>query len=114
MAKHDGQEDPTSPHEKGSFTMPSPSISEQQIVEALRRLPSSRWGEVLTFIDSLQATERGGGPPPAPIRTARDLAQSGVVGLWAGRIDGGDSLTFARRLREEAGRRGGSVDAAGH
>jgi hypothetical protein len=93
--------------------MPTPSVGEVQILEALRRVPSGRWGEVLAFLDSLQGAEAGGGPP-APIHTARDLAESGLVGLWAGRTDLGDSRTFARRLREQAERRGGGGDAAGH
>lgn len=37
---------------------------------------------------------------------ASDLLHSGLVGLWAGRGDLGDSREFARRLREQAERRG--------
>ncbi len=33
---------------------------------------------------------------------ASDLLQSGLVGIWAGRADMGDSREFARRLREQA------------
>ena len=33
---------------------------------------------------------------------ASDLLQSGLVGIWAGRTDIGDSQEFARRLREQA------------
>jgi hypothetical protein len=39
--------------------------------------------------------------------TAADLLQSGLVGLWAGRSDLGDSREFARRLREQAQTRKG-------
>jgi hypothetical protein len=33
---------------------------------------------------------------------ASDLLHSGLVGIWAGRVDIGDSREFARRLREKA------------
>ena len=39
--------------------------------------------------------------------TATDLLKSGVIGMWAGRKDIGDSLEFARSLRKQAERRGG-------
>ncbi len=38
--------------------------------------------------------------------TARQLAASEIVGLWADRTDIGDSVEFARQLREKAQRRG--------
>jgi hypothetical protein len=45
-------------------------------------------------------------PPTLPgkqrILSARDLLQSGLVGMWAERGDIGDSREFARRLREQA------------
>jgi len=37
--------------------------------------------------------------------TARDLLNSGLVGLWETREDLGESASFARRLRENAHRR---------
>jgi hypothetical protein len=37
---------------------------------------------------------------------ASELLQSGLVGIWAGRGDIGDSGAFARRLREQAETRG--------
>jgi hypothetical protein len=82
-------------------TMTGPGVTEQQMVEALRSLPRARWPEVLAFIDSL----RGQQSPSGPILTARDLAQSPLVGIWADRNDLGDSREFARWLREQAGRR---------
>ena len=39
--------------------------------------------------------------------TAADLLKSGMVGMWAGRKDIGDSLEFARSLRKRAEERGG-------
>src|SRR5438105_2150910 len=41
----------------------------------------------------------------APIRTARDLLDSGLVGSWADRNDISDTRVFAQRLREEVERR---------
>ena len=37
-----------------------------------------------------------------PTLRACDLLNSGLVGIWAGRTDIGDSREFARRLREQA------------
>jgi hypothetical protein len=34
--------------------------------------------------------------------TGKDLLNSGVVGMWAKRKDIDDSLTYARKLREQA------------
>ena len=93
--------------------MPGSSVTEQQIVGALRSLPPARWPEVLAFITSLRGDERQAEPPKAPILTARDLLQSPLVGMWADRTDLGDSREFARRLREQAEHRGRG-DAAGH
>ena len=36
-----------------------------------------------------------------PMR-AKDLLNSGLVGMWANRQDIGDSVAFARKLREQA------------
>jgi hypothetical protein len=69
------------------------AVTEQMIVDALRQVPPERWDEVLRFLDIL----KGAGPP---IRTAADLLNSELVGLWADRTDIGDSREFARRLRE--------------
>jgi hypothetical protein len=92
--------------------MSSGPITEQQIVEALLGVPAERWGEVLNFLDMLQPQTAAS--PKSPIHTARDLLQSGLVGIWADRSDLGDSREFARRLREQAERRGGGANAAGH
>ena len=43
--------------------------------------------------------------PPRRHMTARDLLDSGLVGMWADREDIGDSLEFARQLREKMQRR---------
>ena len=33
--------------------MSAPIVSEEQLLEAMRRIPSERWGEVLTFVQVL-------------------------------------------------------------
>jgi hypothetical protein len=47
--------------------------------------------------------------PPAPLQlqrlTAKQLLESGLVGLWQDREDITDSTAYARQLREEAQRR---------
>jgi hypothetical protein len=94
---------------EGNQPMTSSPVTERQIVEALRSVPAARWPEVMAFLDSLRGEEM----PSDPILTARDLAQSPLVGIWADRTDLGESREFARRLREKAEHRG-REDAAGH
>lgn len=50
---------------------------------------------------TIEVTDVDAGPPK-PIRTFGDLLDSGLFGLWADRDDIGDSVEYARRLREEA------------
>jgi len=38
--------------------------------------------------------------------TVRQIRESGLIGLWKDRNDIGDSVTYARQLREEAQKRG--------
>jgi hypothetical protein len=82
--------------------MAATTVPERAILDALHKVPPQRWGEMLTFLQSLQA----GGPEPAPEKkatlTAADLLQSGLVGMWADRTDIGDTREFARRLRARA------------
>jgi hypothetical protein len=81
--------------------MSTREATQVQILEELRDLEPSRWSEVLDFIGYLKtATARV--RPPAQELTARDLLQSGLVGLWADRDDIDDSLSFARQIRQEA------------
>jgi len=40
--------------------------------------------------------------PKRAIMTAKQLLESGIVGLWAGRTDVMDSSAYARQLREQA------------
>jgi len=82
------------------------SVTEQEILEELRGLDPSRWFEVQDFIAYLKqrlAKERV--REHTRQMTARDLLESGLVGLWADRDDIGDSLEFARNLRYGAGHR---------
>ncbi len=41
-----------------------------------------------------------------PRLTVRQLRESGLIGLWKDRNDIGDSVAYARQLREQAQRRG--------
>ena len=46
--------------------------------------------------------------------TVRELRESGLIGMWKDRDDITDGASFARRLREQAQRRGGgNRDSAG-
>jgi hypothetical protein len=86
--------------------MTTGKVTLQQILDELRGLDPVRWFEVLDFIGylkhraGLEATQ----PHPREL-TARDLLRSELVGLWADRDDIGDSLSFARTLRQQAERR---------
>jgi hypothetical protein len=89
-------------------------ITEQYLLERVRRLPPERWPEVLRFVESLQPPEPAAAPDLPPIRTGADLLGSDLIGLWKDRTDIGDSRAFARRLREQAQTRPRTRDAAGH
>jgi hypothetical protein len=80
-------------------------VDEKQILNALHGLEPGRWPEVLDFIGYLQQRASPAPAQPAPL-TARALLQSGLVGVWADRDDIGDSVTFARQLRQQVERRG--------
>ena len=82
-------------------------LDEQAIINALRQVPAERWGEVLSFLDTLRNAE-------PPIRTGSDLSRSPLIGLWADRDDLGDGREYARELRSQAESRRGAADAAGH
>jgi hypothetical protein len=45
-------------------------------------------------------------PAPRSRLTVRQLRQSGLIGLWKDRDDIQDSAAYARRLREQAQKRG--------
>ena len=81
--------------------MSTGETTQVQILEELRDLEPSRWSEVLDFIGYLKTVAARVRPPVQEL-TARDLLQSGLVGLWADRDDMDDSLSFARQIRQEA------------
>lgn len=91
-------------------------VSEQQIVEALHRVPPERWGEVLTILQSLHPAGSTEPEEGQPIRTLGDILHSGMVGMWAERTDIRDRQEYARQLRRQASHRDiqGKRDAAGH
>ena len=74
---------------------------ERAILDALSRVPPDRWGEVLSYLRSLEPAATTGEADP----TAAALLGSGLVGLWEDRPDLGETRAFARRLREESPRR---------
>ena len=79
------------------------SVTEKQVLEQLSDLEPSRWPEVLDFIGYLkQRDRRTRAKSDGRELTARDLLESGVVGLWADRDDIGNSLEYAHQLRREA------------
>ena len=86
------------------------NITEQQILEALNRVGIERWPNVLEYIDSLQP-ERDT-DQELSIRTAAELAASGLVGIWSHRPDITDSQDFARQLRHQAENRPGHNHAS--
>jgi hypothetical protein len=77
-------------------------VTEQTILDALHHLSQDRWGVVLTFIESLLPADEPAQETESRPLTASDLLDSGLVGMWAGRSDIGDSQEFARRLRERS------------
>ena len=77
------------------------TMTEQQIIQALHRLPLNRWQEVLHFIEILNSNFQ-----PASVMTARNLLDSELIGLWEERTDISDSLSYARCLREQVQQRG--------
>jgi hypothetical protein len=86
-----------------SDEMTTGTVSEQQVLEELRGLEPGRWLEVLDFIGYLKHCASLDRAQPSPRElTARALLQSELVGLWADRDDIGDSLAFARQLRQQA------------
>ncbi|MBI5082214.1 MAG: hypothetical protein HZC38_21145 [Chloroflexi bacterium] len=90
--------------------MNSQLITEKAILNALLALDHERWIEVLDFIGYLKQRQKMTTPKSTPRQmTARDLLQSNLVGLWADRTDIGDSVVFARQLRERAEQRGSDV-----
>jgi hypothetical protein len=93
--------------------MSSTTVSEQEILEALHRVPTQRWSAVLNYLGTLQ-TGGHGGSATGSVYSAAELAQSELMGIWADRTDIGDSQAFARQLREMAEHRHGAKNAAGH
>ncbi len=73
-------------------------------------LETTRWEEVLDFIDYLRQRGKLLVKPEdkraqGKTLTARDLAASGSVGIWADRTDLPDSPEYARQLRRQAEQR---------
>jgi len=80
--------------------MESNGITEENVLDALRRVPSGRWPEVLQYLASLQDFERTRSVPS--LLNARDLAHSELVGIWRNRTDISNSQEYAHHLRQQA------------
>jgi len=80
------------------------SVSEEQLLAALRSLEPTRWADVLDFIAYLRWQDQTEASHfiNKRVMTARDLLQSDLVGLWSDRQDIDDNLDFAHRLRHAA------------
>lgn len=94
--------------------MTTGTVTEKQVLDELRGLEPGRWLEVLDFIGYLKhrATLERTQTYPREL-TARDLLASELVGLWADRDDIGDTLAFARQLRQQAEHRRRTTDDTG-
>jgi predicted HTH domain antitoxin len=84
-------------------------VTQGEILRELRELDSDRWSEVLDFIGYLKSTSKSIRTQRKEL-TARELLQSGLVGMWADRDDIDDSLSFAGQLRQQAEHRHWSTD----
>ena len=87
--------------DSGSSSTSTRKVTQGEILRELRELDSDRWSEVIDFIGYLKSTSKSAQSQPREL-TARELLHSGLVGLWADRDDIDDSLSFARRLRQQA------------
>jgi hypothetical protein len=63
-----------------------------------RKLKAGTKAEVIVLVEPTEVIEKS--------MTGADLLKSGLVGMWAERKDLGDSLEFARQLRQKAEKRG--------
>ncbi len=77
---------------------------EKLLKQADRLSPNEQLRLATRLIERVRMTAK-------PMR-AKDLLNSGLVGIWANRKDIGDSVSFARKLRQQAQTRGGRYDSA--
>jgi hypothetical protein len=84
--------------------MSSPEITQQEIFDAIQRVPTERWGEVLHAIEILQVSPASASSSK-PVTTGTDLRDSELIGIWADRADMANSQEFARELRQQAEQR---------
>jgi hypothetical protein len=64
-----------------------------------RKLKAGTRAEVIVLVEAAETTAEKS-------MTGADLLKSGLVGIWAERKDIGNSLEFARQLRQKAEKRG--------
>jgi hypothetical protein len=84
--------------------MQSATVTEQEVLAKLKELEPGKWTEVLDFIGYLKHRASTSRKVESHSRelTARELLNSGLVGLWAERQDIANSSAFARQLRASA------------
>lgn len=80
------------------------TVVEQDGEIRLRGLPYKKGQRVEMTVRAVQAEKE-----VRPALTARKLLSSGLIGMWRDREDIGDSVAYARKLRERAQLRGGRV-----
>ena len=80
--------------------MQTNGISEQTILDALRRVPTERWSDVLRYMTNLEKREASKAPPQ--IENAAEIVDSELIGIWANRTDITSSQDFAHQLRHQA------------
>ena len=79
------------------------AIREEQLLDELHKLAPERWYEVLNFIGYLRyQTQIKDDFTNTLEMKAKDLLDSGLVGMWSDRADITDSSIFARELRRSA------------
>ena len=90
--------------------MTSHMVSEQQILDALSRVPADQWPGVLAYLREMESCKDAELDPP--IRTAADLAASELAGIWSDRTDIVSGRAFAEALRRQSEQRQGPNGAA--
>jgi hypothetical protein len=81
------------------------SITPQQFLDAIQRIPEDRWQDVLQSIERFQPQSQSGDEQMPRIRNGEDLKHSPLIGIWADRADIENGNEFARGLRRQAEQR---------
>jgi hypothetical protein len=82
--------------------MSLPAVTSDQILNAVQRVPTARWGDALRAIENLQSEPGSTAVSASMLRTGCDLHDSVLIGIWTGRDDVTNNHQFARELRRQA------------